>query len=105
MPSLLYTCPTTRHKASTGIEMSVESLRKCWRMAVRVNCPHCGQVHEISVRETYVDTGFLWYIIRGGLDRYSGRSGDFVLVLRCCHAAALSPTAWTSASRSSMTRW
>ena len=39
------------------------------------------------------------------LDRYSGRSGDFVLVLRCCHAAVLSPTAWTSASRSSTTRW
>jgi hypothetical protein len=38
------------------------------------------------------------------LDRYSGRSGDFVLVLQCCHAA-LRPTASTSASRSSMTRW
>ena len=42
---------------------------------------------------------FLFY-----LDRYSGRSGDFFLVLQCCHAA-LRPTASTSASRSSMTRW
>jgi hypothetical protein len=39
------------------------------------------------------------------LDRYSDRSEDFVLVLRCCHAAVFSPTAWTSASRSSTTRW
>jgi hypothetical protein len=39
------------------------------------------------------------------LDRYSGCSGDFVLVLRRCYAAALRPTAWTSASRSLMTRW
>ena len=51
-----------------------------------------------------------WFILDGHrsnndeLDRYSGRSGDFVLVPQCCHAA-LRPTASTSASRSSMTRW
>src|SRR5262249_24704700 len=34
------------------------------------------------------------------LDRYSALNGDFVLVWVCCHAA-LSPVAWTRASRSS----
>ena len=37
------------------------------------------------------------------LDRYAGLNGDFVPVCGGCHAA-LRPTAWTSASRSSMTR-
>src|SRR5262249_50005850 len=37
------------------------------------------------------------------LDRYGGLNGDFVPVCGGCHAA-LRPTAWTSASRSSMTR-
>jgi MFS transporter, DHA1 family, inner membrane transport protein len=60
---------------------------------------------------TWIGTQFGWtttlYVVAGlgiaALDRYSGRSGDFALVLRC-HAAALRPMAWTSASRSSMTR-
>src|SRR5262245_14512170 len=55
MPALLFTCPATRHRASTGIETTVQSLRECWKATVRVDCPHCGQQHEISVRETYVD--------------------------------------------------
>jgi transcriptional regulator GlxA family with amidase domain len=37
------------------------------------------------------------------LERYGGLNGDFVPVCGGCHAA-LRPTAWTSASRSSMTR-
>jgi hypothetical protein len=55
MPSLLFSCPASRHKAPTGIEINVQSLRECWRKTVRVDCPHCGQIHEISIRETYLD--------------------------------------------------
>jgi hypothetical protein len=55
MPALFFTCPATRHQASTGIETTAESLRECWKATVRVDCPQCGQVHEISVREAYVD--------------------------------------------------
>jgi hypothetical protein len=32
-----------------------ESLRDTWSMTLNVNCPHCGEMHAVSVRETYID--------------------------------------------------
>jgi hypothetical protein len=40
---------------TTGIEMDVQSLRASWKSTLKVKCPHCGGVHEISVRETYLN--------------------------------------------------
>jgi len=54
MGALQYFCPTTRQQASTGIETDPDRLRACWSTTVKVDCPHCGKVHQISVRETYV---------------------------------------------------
>jgi hypothetical protein len=45
----------TRQQADTGIMTDVESLRDTWSMTLNVNCPHCGQMHAVSVRETYID--------------------------------------------------
>jgi hypothetical protein len=45
----------TRQQADTGIMTDAESLRDSWSMTLNVNCPHCGQVHAVSVRETYID--------------------------------------------------
>jgi hypothetical protein len=53
MSSLFFTCPTTHQP--TGIETDVQSLRAAWRATLNVKCPHCGEVHQISVRETYTD--------------------------------------------------
>ena len=55
MPSLFFTCPNTRQQADTGIMTDAESLRDTWSMTLNVNCPHCGDVHAVSVRETYID--------------------------------------------------
>jgi hypothetical protein len=55
MPSLFFTCPTTHLEASTGIETDVQSLQAAWKATLKVNCSHCGGVHEISVRETYIN--------------------------------------------------
>jgi hypothetical protein len=55
MPSLFFTCPKTRQQADTGIMTDVESLRDTWSMTLTVNCPHCGEIHAVSVRETYID--------------------------------------------------
>jgi hypothetical protein len=55
MASLLFTCPTTHQQAPTGIETDVKSLQKTWKARLKVDCPYCGEVHEISVRETYID--------------------------------------------------
>jgi len=52
MPSLYFTCPNTRQQADTGIMTDAESLRDTWSMTLNVNCPHCGEVHAVSVRES-----------------------------------------------------
>jgi hypothetical protein len=54
MASLLFICPKTNQQASTGIETDVKSLSASWRATLKVPCPRCGGVHEISVRETTV---------------------------------------------------
>ena len=55
MASLLFTCPKTRRQAPTGIETDVQSLRAAWSRTLKVQCPLCGEMHEISVRETYIN--------------------------------------------------
>lgn len=71
MASLLFTCPTTHQQAPTGIETDVQSLQAAWKAMLKVKCPYCGEVHEISVRETYIN---------GALSRqqyHAGCSGNF----------------------------
>jgi hypothetical protein len=58
MASLLFTCPQTNQKAPTGVETDAQSLRASWKATLKVNCPYCGVVHEISVRETYINNTF-----------------------------------------------
>jgi hypothetical protein len=54
MAPLLFICPKTNQQAPTGIETDVQSLSAAWKATLKVNCPCCGEVHEISVRETYI---------------------------------------------------
>ena len=53
MPSLFFTCPNTRQQADTGIMTDAESLRDTWSMTLNVNCPHCGEMHAVSVRDIH----------------------------------------------------
>jgi transcription elongation factor Elf1 len=55
MGSLLFTCPNTNQQVSTGVETNVQSLRAAWTSTLKVNCQQCGQIHEISVRDTYLN--------------------------------------------------
>jgi hypothetical protein len=55
MSQLLFTCPKTQRRMPTGIETDVESLRAAWTKTLNVRCSCCGGVHEISVRETYIE--------------------------------------------------
>jgi len=55
MALLLFTCPTTRQQAPTGIETDVQSLRATWSKKLKVRCSLCGGMHEISVRQVYIE--------------------------------------------------
>jgi hypothetical protein len=56
MAPLLFICPKTNQQAPTGIETDVQSLSASWRATLIVHCPHCGERHDISVRETYINS-------------------------------------------------
>ena len=88
MPSLFFTCPKTRQQADTGILTDVESLRDTWSMTLNVNCPHCGEVHAVSVRETYIDDAIRnvsEIARRGQADRaLGGCCSDVDHDLSCC---------------------
>jgi hypothetical protein len=68
MASLFFTCPTTRQHVPTGIETDVQSLQAAWKVMLKVKCPRCGEMHEVSVRETYLN---------GALDDASDQLGSF----------------------------
>jgi hypothetical protein len=55
MATLRFTCPKTHHQAPAGIETDVESLHAARSVLLKVSCPLCGDVHLISVRETYIN--------------------------------------------------
>jgi transcription elongation factor Elf1 len=56
MSPLFFTCPNTNRRASIVIQTDAQSLRASWRAMLKVNCSRCGGVHEISVRETFINT-------------------------------------------------
>ena len=52
---LLFTCPNTNRKAPTGVEMDVQGLRAQWKARLKLDCPYCSDVHDICVREVYIN--------------------------------------------------
>ena len=56
MACLLFTCPNTSRKASTGIEMDVQGLRQYWKLTLKLDCPHCDGIHDVRVRKVYIDS-------------------------------------------------
>jgi hypothetical protein len=52
---LLFICPKTKRRAPTGIETGVQNLQALWKETLKVKCPHCSEMHAISVRETYIN--------------------------------------------------
>ena len=53
---LLFVCPKTNKRVPTGIETDVQNLQAFWKETLKVKCPHCSEMHEISVRETYINS-------------------------------------------------
>jgi|SwirhirootsSR2_FD_contig_21_18855480_length_600_multi_3_in_0_out_0_1 hypothetical protein len=53
-PPLFFHCPRTGLSAPAGIGTDVATLRRFWHRKLEVDCPHCGEVHRFSVRETFL---------------------------------------------------
>jgi hypothetical protein len=55
MPELEIICPRTQLRVPTGIATDAQSLALTWALKLTIECPHCGEEHEIAMREAYVD--------------------------------------------------
>jgi hypothetical protein len=55
MTILSFACPKTNEQVPTGIATDAQSLSSRWRTTVKINCPHCGDTHEILVCETFMN--------------------------------------------------
>jgi hypothetical protein len=55
MPQLEIICPRTQLCVPTGIATDAKSLALTWALKLTIECPHCGEEHEIGVREAYID--------------------------------------------------
>jgi hypothetical protein len=53
---LLFACPDTHLLTSAGIATDAATLQEFWGRRINVNCPHCGGVHHIDVRETFLNS-------------------------------------------------
>ena len=38
-----------------ALGLNLLSLRASWKRMLRLECPHCGETHELSVSEAYLD--------------------------------------------------
>jgi hypothetical protein len=63
MAPLFFFCPNTHEPAPTGIQTDVQSLRASWKAMLKVDCPHCGESHEISVRKTFINAAISDYLL------------------------------------------
>ena len=55
MTELYFTCPNTHARAPCGIETDAATLSATWSKKLTVKCPLCGETHDLSVRDTYLD--------------------------------------------------
>ena len=54
---VLFTCPTTNRQVPTRVHMDAKSLRLAWKKTLRLQCPHCGEQHKVSVRDAFLEFG------------------------------------------------
>jgi predicted RNA-binding Zn-ribbon protein involved in translation (DUF1610 family) len=58
MAPLSFTCPNTGRQSLTRVETDTASLATAWKKTLRIECPHCGEVHRVAVREAYIASAF-----------------------------------------------
>ena len=54
MGTLTFTCPQTRKTIRTGIETDRYALLGAQFLSMRVNCPHCGEAHELQIKDAHI---------------------------------------------------
>jgi hypothetical protein len=48
-------CPTAGKVVSFELPTDAATVAKCWRLLVRIQCPHCGKLHAAPFKHAFVN--------------------------------------------------
>lgn len=54
-PFLKFRCPTTSEQCECDITTDAANLAKVWKMTKNVECMICGGMHQIKIRDAFLD--------------------------------------------------
>jgi hypothetical protein len=54
-PFLMFRCPTTNQQCECDVATDPANLAKAWKTTKQIKCMICGEMHQIKIREAFVD--------------------------------------------------
>jgi hypothetical protein len=52
---LMFKCPTTNRQSECDVATDAANLAKVWNMTKDVRCRTCGEMHQIKIRDAFLD--------------------------------------------------
>jgi DNA-directed RNA polymerase subunit RPC12/RpoP len=65
MGRLIVQCLKTCETIDTGIATDYKSLSKSWEKTLHIACPHCGEEHEVKVRDAFIRAAVSDIVVHG----------------------------------------
>lgn len=54
-PFLTFICPATNQQCECDVATDAATLAKVWKMTKDIKCRICGEMHQIIIREAFID--------------------------------------------------
>jgi hypothetical protein len=48
-------CPAGGGSISFELATDAATVAKCWKLLIRMQCPHCAELHAVPFKDAYVD--------------------------------------------------
>ena len=52
---LTFSCPTTQQQCECDVATDAADFAKIWKMTKDIKCNICGEMHQIKIRDAFVD--------------------------------------------------
>jgi hypothetical protein len=52
---LMFRCPTTNQQCECDVATDAANLAKVWKMKKDIKCKVCGEMHQIIIRDAFLD--------------------------------------------------
>ena len=52
---LMFRCPTTNRQCKCDVATDAATLAKVWKMTKDIKCRICGEMHQIKIRDAFLD--------------------------------------------------